>query len=86
MGHYHQCQNDILDVFNIDGMLLKPGHDIEIGKLSWLSSTCMERANDAQKRIMIDNYGQKGKNHCCQQKQNNVSLVIQTFSSSLLRS
>lgn len=61
MGHYHQCQNDLLDVFNIDGILHKTGHDIEINKCSWLSCTCMERANEAQKKIMIDNYGKKGK-------------------------
>lgn len=60
MGHYHQCQNDLLDVFNIGGILHKTGHDIEIYKCSWLSCTCMERANDAQKKIMIDNYGKKG--------------------------
>lgn len=60
MGHYHQCQNDLLDVFNVGGILHKTGHDIEINKCSWLSTTCMERANDVQKQIMIDNYGKKG--------------------------
>lgn len=62
MGHYHQCQNDFLDVYNIDGILHKTGHDIEIGKFSWLSTTCSQRANDTQKRILIKNYGRKGVN------------------------
>lgn len=60
MGHYHQCQNDLLDVFNIDGILHKTGHDIEINKCSWLSCACIERANGAQIQIMIDNYGKNG--------------------------
>ncbi|XP_055311332.1 farnesyl pyrophosphate synthase-like [Sitodiplosis mosellana] len=57
MGHYHQCQNDVLDIFDIDGVLQKTTHDIEIGKCSWLAVTCMRRANDEQKQIMIENYG-----------------------------
>lgn len=64
MGHYHQCQNDLLDVFNIGGILHKTGHDIEINKCSWLSCTCMERANDAQKKILCHNYGKKGLWRC----------------------
>lgn len=60
MGHFHQSQNDFLDVFNIDGVLIKTGHDIEIGKCSWLSATCMELANDEQKQIMVENYGKPG--------------------------
>lgn len=60
MGYYHQSQNDLLDVFNIDGILHKTGHDIEINKCSWLSSMCVKRANEAQKQILFDNYGKKG--------------------------
>lgn len=63
MGHFHQSQNDFLDVFNIDGVLIKTGHDIEIGKCSWLSATCMEHANDEQKQIMVENYGKPGTIH-----------------------
>lgn len=63
MGHYHQCQNDVLDIFDINGVLQKTVHDIEIGKCSWLATTCMRRANDEQKRIMLENYGKKGGKH-----------------------
>lgn len=37
-------------------------HDIEIGKCSWLATTCMRRANDLQKQIMNENYGKNGEN------------------------
>lgn len=63
MGHYHQCQNDFLDVFNVDGILQKTSHDIEIGKCSWLAVTCMRRANYEQKQILIENYKKKGSIH-----------------------
>lgn len=62
MGHYHQCQNDVLDIFDVNDVLQKTVHDIEIGKCSWLATTCMRRANDGQKQIMIENYGKNGEN------------------------
>ncbi|XP_031630491.1 farnesyl pyrophosphate synthase-like [Contarinia nasturtii] len=59
MGYYHQCQNDVLDIFDISGVLQKTTNDIENGECSWLATTCMQRGNDEQKRIMIENYGKK---------------------------
>lgn len=79
MGHYHQCQNDLLDVFNIDGILHKTGHDIEIGKCSWLSTTCIEHSNNIQKQILIENYGRKGSNRYFLPFDWNVVLILIFF-------
>lgn len=51
---------DVLDVFDISGVLQKTIHDIETGTCSWLTTTCMQRGTDEQKRILIENYGKKG--------------------------
>lgn len=61
MGYYHQSQNDFLDVFNIGGALNKTSNDIENGSRSWLATNCYYRANPEQKKILVDNYGKRGK-------------------------
>lgn len=61
MGHYHQCQNDFQDVFDFEGAVIKTSNDIENGECTWLSTKCVERANDEQKQIITDNYGKNGK-------------------------
>lgn len=83
LGYYHQCQNDILDIFDVDGVFQKTCHDIEIEKCSWVASTCMQRANDAQKKIMIENYGKKGIT-CCYRIAHLHIFIVSAFQSSLI--
>lgn len=59
-GTFYQIRNDYLDCFDSLKNLGKIGTDIQDNKLSWLAVSCMERANDEQKQIMIDCYGQNG--------------------------
>lgn len=61
MGHFFQVQDDFLDCFGNPEVTGKIGTDIEDNKCSWLAVVAMQRANAEQKQIMIDCYGQKGK-------------------------
>lgn len=60
LGYYHQCQNDFLDIFNIGGALNKTSNDIENGSVTWLAFQAYDRANAAQRKILVDNFGKKG--------------------------
>ncbi|XP_075167392.1 farnesyl pyrophosphate synthase [Haematobia irritans] len=57
MGHFFQVQDDFLDCFGNPEVTGKIGTDIQDNKCSWLAVVCMQRANEEQKKIMLDCYG-----------------------------
>lgn len=57
IGALKQINNDYSDCFGNEPE--KNGTDIQDNKCSWLAITFLERATDQQKRIFIDNYGQR---------------------------
>ncbi|XP_073847747.1 uncharacterized protein [Musca autumnalis] len=58
MGHFFQVQNDFLDCFGNPEVTGKIGTDIQDNKCTWLAVVCMQRANEEQKQIMLECYGQ----------------------------
>lgn len=61
MGIFYTIQNDFYDCFSDPSCLNKPGHDIEIGKFSWLATMAMEHGTEKQKDVMRKYYGKFGK-------------------------
>lgn len=71
LSYFFQLQNDFLDCFGSSSLTGKYGSDIEEGKCTWLIITALHRANNAQRRILAENYGK-----CDTQ---NVSIVRDLF-------
>lgn len=57
IGVWFQAQDDFLDCFGDPSVTGKIGRDIEEGKVTWLAVEALERADDRQRRVFIDNYG-----------------------------
>ncbi|EPY33801.1 farnesyl diphosphate synthase [Strigomonas culicis] len=57
MGEYFQVQDDVMDAFTPPEKLGKIGMDIEDAKCSWLATTFLESASEAQIQTFKANYG-----------------------------
>ncbi|ODM90901.1 Farnesyl pyrophosphate synthase, partial [Orchesella cincta] len=59
MGHFFQVRDDFLDCFGDVEMTGKIGTDIENCKCSWLFVTAMQSCSPEQKKLLMENYGQR---------------------------
>ncbi|CAG7726051.1 unnamed protein product [Allacma fusca] len=58
IGLYFQAQDDFIDVFGMPEQAGRISSDIVNGKCSWPIVAAFERANDIQRKILLENYGQ----------------------------
>jgi farnesyl diphosphate synthase len=59
MGYLLQVKNDYFDVFGNPEDTGKIGSDITGNTCSWLVVSALEKATDEQRKIILENYGQK---------------------------
>lgn len=76
VGNFFQAQDDFIDCFGDPAVTGKIGTDIQDGKCSWLAVVAMQRASNAQKDIMKQCYGQKGKTSSTLHFQNVPTLYV----------
>ncbi|KAF6153825.1 hypothetical protein GIB67_001058 [Kingdonia uniflora] len=57
MGTYFQVQDDYLDCYGAPEVIGKIGTDIEDFKCSWMVVQALERANEDQKKLLYEIYG-----------------------------
>ncbi|CAM9195584.1 unnamed protein product [Chrysoparadoxa australica] len=55
-AHRHAVQDDYLDCFGVD--IGKVGTDIQDNKCSWLVVQALDRCDSAQRKVLVENYGQ----------------------------
>lgn len=77
LGEYFQCQDDYLDVYADPETLGKVGTDIMDNKCSWVINAALERANEAQRKVLDECYGRKDKQKEAQCKEVFEELNIQ---------
>lgn len=61
LGEYFQAQDDFLDAYGSPETIGKIGTDIQDNKCSWLVNQALQRASQAQRKVMEENYGRKDK-------------------------
>ncbi|KAG6451965.1 hypothetical protein O3G_MSEX007407 [Manduca sexta] len=59
IGKLFQMQDDYIDCFGDESVTGKAGTDIQEGKCSWLAVHALQRCNNEQRAIFIQNYGAK---------------------------
>jgi farnesyl diphosphate synthase len=59
LGEYFQVQDDYLDCYGKPEVIGKIGTDIEDNKCGWLIVQALSRANEEQRKVLDENYGQK---------------------------
>ncbi|KAJ8100595.1 isoprenoid synthase domain-containing protein [Lipomyces tetrasporus] len=59
LGEYFQIQDDYLDCYGDPAFIGKIGTDIFDNKCSWLINTALKKADQEQRKILDENYGQK---------------------------
>jgi len=58
IGIYFQAQDDFLDCYGDPEVIGKIGTDIESAKCSWLIATALPMCSEAQRQLILENYGQ----------------------------
>ncbi|KAJ3136990.1 Farnesyl pyrophosphate synthetase [Physocladia obscura] len=71
LGEYFQAQDDYLDCFGAPEVIGKIGTDIEDNKCSWLVNQALPLCNEAQRKLLDENYGQR--------KAENVAVVKKVY-------
>lgn len=77
MGQYFQIQDDFLDCFGDPEVIGKVGTDIEDNKCSWLVVQALNRADEAQRRVIEANYGKPETKHVAAVKEVYVAMGLE---------